>query len=271
MRAVGLLGMGALLAAVGSVQGAPAKAPARPKTVEMAQAKPEPDANDAKVDPAAIWPASLEKLAGRYTYIQVASPGGLWEAFPGHRKQVSVDDLPSESQERLRSAEIVISGLRGPSRVEASERVSPSKRGKLRYYEETVDGRLVVRHLPGIAGGDTNDGEYSGPVTFTLLHNSHSNPSVLGVFQSRLQQESTWGAATLDYADLGAVPLVADVKPDQEIPAVIANARVLRSGLEIFAFVNWTEKRADGEHVFTGAVRLTKQRPMDAPDAAAGK
>jgi hypothetical protein len=269
LRAVRLLGLGALLAAVGSVEGAPAKAPAAPKAVQVADVKPEPDANDLKVEPASIWPAGLEKLAGRYTYVQVASPGGLWEAFPGHRKQISIDDLSAESQGRLRSAEIVISGLRGPSKVEASERVSPSKRGKLRYYEESADGRLVVRHLPGIAGSDGNEGDFSGPVTFTLIHNSHSNPSILGVFQTRLQQESTWGAATLDYADLGATPLVADAKPDQELPAAIANARVLRSGVEIFAFVNWTEKRADAEHVFTGAVRLSKQRA--AAPSPAGK
>lgn len=216
-------------------------------------------------DPKAIWPAGLEKLAGRYVFVQVASPGGLWDDYQEEgkmmslRRQVSINELPASLKDRLTRAEIVISDLTLPSDVEAMERESPSKRGKLRFYEETTKGRLVLKNLPGIGSEGMDRGEYTGPALFTLEHQGHSNPSVVGVLNQRQQQESTWGAATLDFATLEATPLNANGEPGEETPSVIGNARILRSGIEIFAFVEWREKDKRGEHHYTGSVRLLKK------------
>lgn len=238
------------------------RGPDKPAELQPAAPGDRPEqAPDVKVEPASIWPASLERIAGRYVYVQVASPGGLWERGPAGRKQVSINELTPEMRDRLTHAEITISGLKLPAEIEAVERVSPSKRGKLRYYEENAAGRLVMHNLPGIGSTDGDKGEFTGPVVFTLQHNSHSNPSVFGILNLRQHQESTWGVATVDYADLSAVPVVEGAKGDAEIPPAIGNARILRSGVEIFAFVNWEEQRPDGEHTFMGAVRLARELP----------
>lgn len=236
-------------------------APARPAS----KVKPAAPADEpaAKRSAAAIWPASLEKIAGRYVFAQVASPGGLWESGPAGRKQVSINELSPEMRGRLTHAEIVISGLKLPSVVEASERISPSKRGKLRFYEESAAGRLVMKNLPGIGGEPDDKGEFAGPVSFTLIHASHSNPSVYGVLVQRQRQEATWGAAALDYADLSATPLVEEADPDEELPSVMANARILRSGVEIFAFVTWKEGRGEAERTYAGCVRLVREPPAE--------
>lgn len=219
---------------------------------------PDPVPDPAKVQPSEIWPASLERIAGRYSYAGVASPGGLWLSDSAGRRQVSVNELSAEARNRLTQAEIIISDLKLPAAVEASQRRSPSGRGLLRHYEEQAPGRLVLRNLRGIGGLSQDPGAYEGPVMFGISHSSHSNPSVSGILTLRRQQEATWGAATLDYADLSAVP--ATGQEDPETQPVIGNARILRSGVEIFAFVGWQEKSADGaERDYTGSVRLVRR------------
>ncbi len=231
-----------------------------PPAGAQAAGKPGTEGEAAKLDPATIWPASLDRIAGRYVFAQVASPGGLWRTDEKERRQVSLRELSAPARERLEAAEILISELKLPTQKDASQRVSPSKRGNLRYYQEQATGKLVMRGLPGVGGADGDAGSYSGPVHFEITHASHSNPSVAGVFNVRQQQEQTWGAATLDYADLQATPILPEGKADAELPAVIGNARILRSGVEIFAFVGWTEKGAGGaEQTFRGAVRLLRQ------------
>jgi hypothetical protein len=247
-----------------------------------------PDSHDEQVEPKTIWPASLERYVGRYAFAQVASPGGLWEKGGGQPpRQVSINEVPATLREKLTHAEIVISDLKLPATIQASQRTSPSGRGKLRYYSETVAGKLVLRNLPGISGQDVDTGTFSGPVVFHLDHQSHSNPSVTGVFKQRMDQEPTWGAATLDSADLSAVSLAtpaakpgsppspgtkppvkapAMAKPnaadeDDEGEAVIQNARVLRSGMEIFAYVEWSGTGPRGPRRYQGAVRLVKINP----------
>ena len=210
----------------------------------------------------AIWPAGLERLAGRYTFAQVASPGGLYDRFtPKDGKeavrQVALPHLPAALREKLASAEIVISDLTLPSQLDAEERESPSKRGKLRFYTESAGGKLVMRNLPGVGGVSGCAGEHSGPVIFRLEHNSHSNPSVNGVLLQRKNEEPTWGAATLDHANLAA--FVPGEKPEDEGNPVLTNARVLRSGVEIFAFVEWTGEDAEGSHSIHGTVRLVRE------------
>lgn len=224
------------------------------------------------VEPASVWQAGLSKLAGRYTFAQVASPGGLWETFTpakgGNitRKQVSLNELPPAFGDGLRTAHLTISDLKLPGELHAEERESPSKRGKMRFYEETALGKISLKNLPGIAGLQGDNGSYSGPVEFTLEHSSHSNPSVSGVFFARLMGESTWGAATLDFATLQAHRPSTDPKDDPEptLRAVLTNARVLRSGYEVFAFVEWEQKEKAGARDYNGSVRLIRS---DAPTA----
>jgi hypothetical protein len=98
-----------------------------------------------------------------------------------------------------------------------------------------------------------------------LGHQSHSNPSVSGILNLRKQQEQTWGAATLDYADLLASTLPKD--PNGEGETVLNNARVLRSGTEIFCYVEWREKEGAASRTILGAVRLQRV-PEAAPPAA---
>lgn len=259
-----------------------------------------------------IWPAGLQKLTGRYVYAQVASPGGLWERLEPSKgrpqvRQVSLNEVPAALRQRLTTAEIVISDLELPTMIEAAQRESPSKRGMLRFYTEAAIGKVVVKNLPGMSGHDQDTGNFSGRVLLQLNHQSHSNPSVLGVLQARQQGEATWGAATLDYADLTASSLPADLKegtepasapkketaPEKKVPAtgkpaakatdkpkagngkapakdhpdheedleghsIIGNARVLRAGVEIFAFVEWENKTPKGVQRIHGSVRLVK-------------
>ncbi len=256
---------------------------------------PTPEAMPSPEEIRAIWPANLQKIAGRYVFAQVASPGGLWETFtpkkgdPTHR-QVSLNELPAAFRNRLLKAEITISQLQAPTVVQANQRLSPSKRGMLRFYSEAGMGRVEVKNLPGVAGRDGDTGNFKGPVALRLEHQSHSNPSVNGVLYQRLQAEKTWGAATLDYADLLAHSLPPAPKPESGKAApegagaakeekeakeakedkeehedehagetVLTNARILRSGVEIFAFVEWTEKTNKGDRRIMGSVRLMKQ------------
>jgi hypothetical protein len=229
------------------------------------------------VDPRKIWPAGLEQLAGRYIFVQVASPGGLWESVltaegRSTRRQVSIHEVPPALREKLQNAEIVIGELNTPTAKEADSRLSPSKRGQLRFYTETAQGTLTMRGLPGIGGEDEDTGDYSGPVEFALEHQSHSNPSVTGVLQLRQQQEMTWGVAVVDYAMLSAIAPApkepatgkgpqAQGQEHREGPPVITNARVLRSGVEIFSYVEWKETTPEGERVIRGSVRLAKVPP----------
>jgi hypothetical protein len=258
------------------------------------------------VKPEQVWPAGLKSLAGgRYVYAQVGSPGGLWERTipakgPLSHRQVSISEVPEPLRQKLTRAELTIS-LDGETRIEAEERMSPAKRGMLRFYTESGMGKLTLRNLPGIGGisGDTRD--FSGPVLLELNHQLHSNPSVFGIFQQRQQQEMTWGAATIDFADLQAVSLPKEdpakapgaagagkapgagkpaapkagapgVEPkenhDEHAEAetlIIANARVMRNGQEIFAFVEWTKKDKLAEKTYFGTIRLLRQSGDGAP------
>ncbi|MFN3650653.1 MAG: hypothetical protein ACK47B_13845 [Armatimonadota bacterium] len=268
------------------------------------------------MDPSTVWPVSLKRLAGTYRFDQVASPGGFWETREDRegrsvRSQIAITNLPPQLRRKLEQAEIVIKDLE-PSRIEAFERESPSKRGLLRYYTETARGTLQLKNLPGIGAQWGDDGVYSGPAQFVLDHQSHSNPSPSGVFQTRQYQERTWGAATLDYADLVAYPITpekpeagqpgagkpgkqpgqkpapkpspkpapnAKPQPDREEDpedehpeenAVIGNARVMRSGLEIYAFVELEHQDNMGKRQFVGAIRMLRQGvPGGEPPAAA--
>ncbi len=220
-------------------------------------------------DPRSIWPAGLEQIAGRYVFLQVASPGGFWDRIEPKEgrtemRQLSINEVPAELREKLTHAELILSDLKTPTRVEAEERTSPSGRGKLRYYDEHADGRLVMKGLPGIGGNTDDPGEYSGPVSFSLSHQSHSNPSVSGIFQLRVQQEPTWGAATIDAAELSAETPPA--KPGEEGRLVIGNARILRSGTELFAFTEWSFQDDRAQHHIVGSVRLVRT-PSGTPPA----
>lgn len=172
----------------------------------------------------AIWPAGLQRIAGRYVFSQVASPGGLWESVSNPQgqlklRQVSLNEVPTAFRQRLTTSEIVISDLQLPTQIEAAQRESPSKRGHLRFYSETSIARVTVKNLPGMAGREGDLGNFSGRVLLRLEHQSHSNPSVNGVLQQRLQGERTWGAATLDYADLTASTLPESPKPGEDAVA----------------------------------------------------
>jgi hypothetical protein len=248
------------LALLGTSALAQGKKPASPKK----PAVPAPKPKTPKLDPKKIWPAGLEKLAGRYVFVQVASPGGLWQSSAAGREQVSLNELSPEMRRKLTTAEIVISDLKLPTDVEVEERVSPSKRGNLRFYSETARGTLITRNLPGSGGGEETR-DYDGPAEFQLDHSAHSNPSAFGVLEQRMRQEATWGVAALDYADLHAIPIQANAKAGEEVDEVLTNARILRSGVEIFAFVSWSEKRADGERSYTGSVRLARVSKEPAP------
>lgn len=242
----------AVLACSLAATAAPEKAPAKPPA--------KAEAAEPLVDPKTIWPASLRSLAGRYVFAQVASPGGLWETRKdaggqAQLRQVSLNEISAGAREKLLKAEIAITVKEGPRRLEATQRTSPSKRGLLRFYEEEALGTVTVRNLPGMQGRD-DEVDYSGPALLILGHQSHSNPSVAGILHLRKQQEQTWGAATLDYADLLASTIPKD--PDGEGETILNNVRVLRSGTEIFCYVEWKEKEGDVSRTILGAVRLQR-------------
>lgn len=231
------------------------------------QEKPAAPPAEPGVDARQIWPAGLDRLAGRYVFVQVASPGGLWEtavAADGttRKRQVSINEISADWREKLENATITISLEEGPRRVSATQRESPSKRGNLRFYEEEALGKVAVRNLPGVHGGEGVQ-NFSGPALLRLNHQSHSNPSVSGVLRARQQQEQTWGAATLDYADLAASTIPS--KPDDEGTPVLANVRVLRSGTEMFAYVEWSDKAGGVMRTVQGAVRLLRQQEASIP------
>ncbi len=245
------------------------------------QPVPPAEAQAPTADPKVIWPAGLDRLAGRFVFVQVGSPGGLWRKEGLKSRQIAIDDLPTAMQTKLRAAEIVISDIKLPTQVEASESLSPSKRGMIRHFSESALGRLVIKNLPGAAASDAV-GDYSGPALFHLEHSLHSNPSLTGVLEQRLNQEGTWGAATLDYADLGAEVYVPEPaappkngqkraekeQPDAETAAPISNARVMRNGQEIFVFVSWIEKVGKVEREYLGTVRMVKESSKMAPRPA---
>ncbi|MBI3946646.1 MAG: hypothetical protein HY321_12055 [Armatimonadetes bacterium] len=258
--AVAILAGGAWAAEAPREQAPPADAPKQSEPPPRTPEQPGPSAEAREV-----WPASLQSLAGRYVFARVASPGGIWERLrpsqPDARtstRQVSIDDLPAPLRERLTHAEIIISDLKLPSEVEFDQRTSPSGRGKLRSYYESAIGRLAMCNVPGIGAESGDSGEFEGPVRFTIEHFSHSNPSVSGVHAQRVQQEGTWGAAALDYADLGAIPLAEDGSDGPGERAPIANARILRSGVEIFAYLEVVYQAEDGEHHYSGCLRLVR-------------
>jgi hypothetical protein len=241
-------------------------------------------------------------------------------------RQVSLWELSPATRARFEKAELIISDLEPSDLPNAREEVSPSKRGRIRFYSEYAVGKLTMRNLPGIGGDDEDKGTFTGKVEFGLTHQSHSNPSVSGILFQRMQQESTWGAATIDFADLEAVQLTdgkpkpgprplpgrvtprsttqrpdasgvilaSAVTPASEVeaiqlvaqkppapakpgsakpapskpsapsheedgpPAVIANARVLRSGMEIIVFTKWEEPINGKMATYTGSVRLAR-------------
>lgn len=257
-------------------------------------AAPTPEAAPSPEEIRAIWPANLQKITGRYVFAQVASPGGLWETFTPKNgrethKQVSVNELPAAFRSRLLKAEILISDLRLPTVIQASQRLSPSKRGMLRFYSEAGMARVQVKNLPGVAGRDGDTGNFNGPVALRIEHQSHSNPSVNGVLYQRMQAEPTWGVAALDFADLLAHSLPPAPRPESgkkaapkgapdakdghedehEGETVLTNARILRSGVEIFAFVEWAEKTGKGDRRIMGSVRLVKQEDAKPQSPAA--
>jgi hypothetical protein len=241
--------------------------------------------------PKEIWPAGLASIAGHYIFVQVASPGGFWNRGRGAARQASINEVPAAFREKLFGAYLDILDIQTPTEIEASEHESPAKRGMIRRYTEHGRGRLVIHGLPGIGMDAEDKGEYSGPAEFSIDHAMHSNPTVAGVLRTRIMEEGTWGTAVLDFAHLGAVAIptgssLNDKKPgaakpgaakpakpgadpadprsaDEDDPKnlIIANARILRSGQEIFAFVEWSQKEADGEHRYNGSVRLVRVPP----------
>jgi len=217
-------------------------------------------------DPKAIWPADLARVAGTYRYAQVASPGGFWVSGEGTQQtQASINEVPAGLRSQLLQAEVIIADLKLPGTVSAQERLSPSKRGKLRFYTEAAIGRLAMKGLPGVSGGAEDRGAFAGPVQFQIDHSSHSNPSVSGILTLRQQQERTWGVATVDYADLTATPLLPNGLAPEDGSAAMMNARILRSGVEIFAYIEWEER---GKR-YVGSVRLQKAAPTPATGGAA--
>ena len=107
-----LLGTGLLtLNAVAAPEsgGAPA-----PRTGPNASAAP-------KIDPKTIWPAGVQALSGRYQFVQVASPGGLWARTGSNVRQVSLNELPAAFRDRLRKAELVVADLQPDGAPEVRE------------------------------------------------------------------------------------------------------------------------------------------------------
>lgn len=216
-----------------------------------------------KPDPKTIWEGGLEKLAGTYRFVQVASPGGLWERTSdkdGKAKvrQLSINEAPAALREQILKSEIVISDLVTPTQKQSDARVSPSGRGVLRFYAETTTGKLTMKGLPGVGLDSEMGREFTGPVTFALEHQSHSNPSVSGILLLRGQTESTWGAATIDFATLTAGTAPPANNPEADGMVVIANARSLRSAIEIFSYVEWRIGEGIQEVLITGSIRLGK-------------
>lgn len=216
--------------------------------------------------PEQIWPAGLTRIAGTYRFIQIASPGGLWQKTSTGGKvdtqQISLSQLPKPLREQLQKAEIQILNLETPTTIKASSEKSPGMGGMLRQYAEETPGRLVMRGLPGIGSTEGDTGNFSGMVIFGMDHSSLTNPSVPGVLFTRAQTEATWGVATLDYGELVAQkPLVKGQPEDAEPDYPIFNARILRSGKEIFAFFQWTDpemKKKGNFRQIWGTVRLLR-------------
>jgi hypothetical protein len=239
---------------------------AKPATSKPAAAKPEAAPATAKPTPEQVWPASLARIAGKYRFIQVASPGGLWQRTLANGKletqQVSMSQLPKGLREQLESAELQILDLQAPGEVEASMKKSPGTGGMIRHYTEEARGKLVMRGLPGIGMVQGDAGEYTGEVVFGLEHTSLSNPSVRGITYTRSKTEPTWGVATVDYAEFTAMkpPKKDQDGADPDFP--VFNARILRSGLEIFAFIQWADpegQRNGTQREIWGSVRLLRE------------
>jgi hypothetical protein len=215
--------------------------------------------------PEQVWQAGLTRMAGKYRFIQVASPGGLWRirqtGDKRERDQVSLSQLPQAFRETLEKAEIQILDLQVPGEVSAQVGKSPGVGGMLRHYTEEARGKLVMRGLPGVADRERDTGEFSGEVVFGIDHTSLSNPTVPGVWLTRFRTEPTWGAATLDYADLTAMKVSPEAAEDADPEYPLFNSRILRSGLEIFAFVQWFDPSTGDGYAgdqYVGAVRLVR-------------
>jgi hypothetical protein len=238
--------------------------------------RPEASPAPAKVTPEQVWPASLTRMAGKYRFVQVASPGGLWQkTLSGGKEevqQVSMSQLPSSLRERIEKAEIQILELQMPTTVNASMEKSPGVGGMLRHYTEEARGRLVMRGVPGIGSREGDSGEYDGEVVFGIDHTSLTNPTVPGVWITRFNTEMTWGAATLDYAELTAQKPAKKGEEEAEPEYPIFNARILRSGMEIFAFIQWLDPEAvqkgDRREIY-GCVRLLRVNEAPAPPPTA--
>jgi hypothetical protein len=242
-----------------------------------AEPVPPPDAPPMPAPPAPeqIWQAGLARIAGNYRFVQIASPGGLWQktvtAGKEDVQQLSLSQLPKALREQLQKAEIEILDLQTPTTVKASSEKSPGVGGMLRHYSEDTPGRLVMRGLPGIGSVDGDSGNFSGGVIFGLDHTSLSTPSVPGVLFTRAKTEATWGAATLDYAELIAQKPLPKGQEDGDPQYPIFNARILRSGVEIFAFFQWTDpeaKKKGTQREIWGTVRLLRVNGDTAPPPA---
>jgi hypothetical protein len=236
-----------------------------------AEPAPTPDAPPPPA-PEQIWQAGLARIAGKYRFIQIASPGGLWQKTVANGKedlqQLSLSQLPKALREQLQKAEIQLLDLQTPTTVKASSEKSPGVGGMLRHYSEETAGRLVMRGLPGIGSTGGDSGNFGGEVIFAIDHTSLSNPSVPGVLFTRAQTEATWGVATLDYAELIAQKPLPKGQEDGDPEYPIFNARILRSGVEIFAFFQWTDPEAKkkGTHrEIWGTVRLLRAEGDAAP------
>lgn len=222
------------------------------------------------VAPQAIWHDGLSVIQGKFQFVQVSSPGGLWikDSIQGAREplytQVSMNELPGELQAKLKNAEIKLQ-IVGSTDSQAEQSVAPGQRGQppyhghLRRYEETGRGVLTIQGLPGIGLAENDRGEFSGEVDFSLESQNHSDPSDIGIFEERFKQEMTWGPAAQlrNYADLRAHRHGAT--EDDSLAMPMANARLLRGGREIIAYIEWTSPNPPAgisRRVYQGSVRL---------------
>lgn len=223
------------------------------------------------VEPKAMWYNGLTQIGGTYQYVQIESPGGLWQEdrilnAKSEMKQVSINELPAALKEKLLKAEIQILDIKQTS-IEANQKASPGPRGQapyhgmLRTYEEHATGSLVIHNIPGIGLMDQDAGEFQGKATLELVMGNHSDPSDAGILSERLAGEMIWGSAAQmrNYATLEGFK--AGGVQDDPAAHVMANARLLRGGQEIVAYVEWTQKTGKAERpeiIYRGAIRLAR-------------
>lgn len=251
--------------------------------------EPRPPAGDLELA-RKLWPKGLRELSGRWVFSKIASPGGLQlRTYPrqagavGSSRKVDLEGLPAEMRRHLKGAELVIGPLEGGLDSRASSRESPSKRGHIRHVEEASVGRIRLSYIPGVGEVEKPGKPFSGKVLFVLEHTSHSNPSPSGVRDARETQEATWGPAFIDYADLTAIVLPPEpaqpaakpgagtrpAAPPRPVPEgqaedepeviVLNNCRVMRSGTEIIAYVEWETEQPGGTVRYFGSILLTRR------------